>query len=108
MPLTIGQRVDIVLWYESSKSFTVVQRRFRSEYGIHTQVPDKKTIIKWHTRFHQTGSVQAVKRFLFSEIPFEMRVKSTLAFKTRLQQLAESDGGHIEVRIVDQYSSSHV
>lgn len=63
-PLGIKERVDVCVWYETTKSLIDVQRRFRREYCPNNpdKVPDHKTILKWHRRLYETGSVLDAKK----------------------------------------------
>ena len=53
------ERAQCAIWYGELKSATMVQRRFRAEFDIPWQdsVPDRKSIVLWHTNLLQTGSV---------------------------------------------------
>lgn len=40
-----AQRFKIAAWYECSKSPIIVQRKFRAEFGVHSEVPSRHTIL---------------------------------------------------------------
>lgn len=62
MPFTNEQRANSVLWYSQSLSATVTLRRFRAMYGQHVAQPSRKSIVTWHNKFKQCGSVNRRKR----------------------------------------------
>ena len=52
---TARQKSQCVLWFNETKSATVVQRRFLPQFG--RPAPNVKTIKNWYEKFTETGSV---------------------------------------------------
>ncbi|KDR17427.1 CUG-BP- and ETR-3-like factor 2 [Zootermopsis nevadensis] len=50
---TGAERARCVLWFEETKSATMVQRNFRTQYG--KDPPSRPTIYSWHKNFVETG-----------------------------------------------------
>jgi hypothetical protein len=57
--LTPQEEVQCVLWLAELQSLTVVQRRFRTQYG--SQPPTRKSIQFWDNKLRTTGSLLHVK-----------------------------------------------
>lgn len=60
MEYSIQERAKVAAWYEWTKSVTIVQRKFQSEYA--RKPPTRVSIYKWHTALMETGNVQNVSK----------------------------------------------
>ena len=58
MSYLVEEKARITAWYESTRSVTFVQRKFRSEYGRNRVAPSGAAIRKWHKKFLSTGSIE--------------------------------------------------
>ena len=56
---TTQQKAKCVCWFEELKSETMVQRRYRQEFGdgAHEYCPSRMSINRWHEKFFETGSI---------------------------------------------------
>jgi hypothetical protein len=59
---TPQQKAKCVLWYASSGSPKEVQVSFRRECGRNAQAPGGEEIVRWYTKFLETGSVLRKKK----------------------------------------------
>ena len=60
MSFTIKERAKCVVWFDWMQSVVAVQRKFRAEFN--KDAPSNKSILKWHSMFMETGSVQDISR----------------------------------------------
>lgn len=57
---SVTERAKIAAWYEWTKSVTIVQRKFRSEFN--KEPPVRNTILHYHKSLMEIGSVQNVQK----------------------------------------------
>ena len=56
------ERAKCAIWFDDSRSATLVQRKFRKEFGKNSPVPCAASIKKWHGSLLTNGSVQDARR----------------------------------------------
>jgi hypothetical protein len=66
MVFTLHEKAHCVVWYATTGSQAVVQRKFRGKFLKHSNgkahVPDKKTIKEWYDTFMNRGDIHRKKR----------------------------------------------
>ncbi len=59
---TVTQKVKTVIWFENTGSYSVVRRKFRTDFGPDVKCPDFKSVRLMHERFLNTGSIFSSQR----------------------------------------------
>uniref|UniRef100_A0A914DDR6 DUF4817 domain-containing protein n=1 Tax=Acrobeloides nanus TaxID=290746 RepID=A0A914DDR6_9BILA len=53
--LSIIERAKLVCWFEETKSFAIVAKKYREQF--HKEPPHQFAIKEWHKNFLETGSL---------------------------------------------------
>ena len=77
MSFTEKEKAFCVLEFDKNNSWTCVQRKFRTEFS--KQLPDRRTIQKWHAKFKEEGCCALGK---VEELPHHLQLKRSKEFKT--------------------------
>jgi len=79
MQYTVKQKAWSLIWYGISGSPITVQREYRKKFGLHTQLPNHKTIRRWWEKFFETGSVNRKAKTQKKWVRTELKIEEVLA-----------------------------
>ena len=73
------QKAWTVIWYGVTESPRAVQIEYRRKFGLHSRIPDKKTIKRWWTKFIETNNLNTKKKEKTNWVRTELKIEQVLA-----------------------------
>ena len=73
------QKCWSVIWYGMSGSPTAVQREYPKKFGLHAQLPDRKSIRNWWDKFFETTSLTKKPKTRTKWVRTELKIEEVLA-----------------------------